>query len=484
MAAFTYSFKTTPYPHQAQIFRESVLKEGVAILADPGTGKSKIIIDKASFLFQVGKIDALMVVAPNGVQRAWGTDEIPIHMPDVVFEQTQIFVYQSAKAKTKKSQALQKQLLEHKGLAVLLVSYEASITAGFKLFAKKFLTKRKAMMVLDESHRIKSATSKVKTTLVAMGGYAKYRRILTGTPIELPPDIYSQLRFVNPLYWKERGFDTKAEFDAKFCVTQDRQFGQRQFKQVVGYRNLDLLAEYVKESGYRLTMEDVGIHLPPTVYSNRYYSMTAEQTRVYNEFKEEMKTVLCSGDLLETDVAITKLLRLQQIVCGYVSTEAEQPVQFINPDGKNPRLECAMDILGDLTTQGIVFCRFRKDIDQLMERLGDKAVRYDGQLDSDEKARSKKKFQDQRVQFFVASEAGAEGLTLVGSKSMIFYSNTFSMLKRTQKEARQRRIGQADITHVIDIVCEGTVDEHIIKALRDKKEIADLISGKGMKDFL
>jgi SNF2 family DNA or RNA helicase len=84
----------------------------------------------------------------------------------------------------------------------------------------------------------------------------------------------------------------------------------------------------------------------------------------------------------------------------------------------------------------------------------------------------------------VASEAGAEGLTLVGSKSMIFYSNTFSMLKRTQKEARQRRIGQADITHVIDIVCEGTVDEHIIKALRDKKEIADLISGKGMKDFL
>lgn len=479
-----YTYKTTPYPHQAQILRESVFTEGVSLLLSPGTGKTKIIIDKASFLFQLKKIDALFVVAPNGVQRMWATDEIPVHMPDTVLDQASILVWSSQKAKTVKFKAALKKLIEHKGLAILLVSYESSITAGFKLFAKKFLAKRKALMVLDESHRIKSSTSKVKSTLCAMGKHAKYRRILTGTVLEKPPDVHPQIRFILPQFWESKGIRTKAEFDALFCVQVDRSFGARSFKQTVGYKNLELLSKWVRETGYQLTMEDVGIHLPPVIYSKRYYRMTAEQQRVYNEFADECRTILASGDLLETDAAMVKILRLQQIACGYVSCESDQPAQMINPDGKNPRVDATMEILDELPTQGLIFARFTKDIDSLIDALGTRAVRYDGQVDSSDRARAKSAFQNGDKQFMVLSDAGAEGLTLTGSKTMVFHSNSFTMIKRIQKEARQHRIGQTDITHVIDIVCEGTVDEHIIDALRTKKEIADIVSGSRLKDWI
>jgi SNF2 family DNA or RNA helicase len=482
-----YLYRTEPFPHQAKIFRESVGKAAVSLFLQAGLGKTKIIIDKAAFLFQQGRINALVVVAPNGVHRNWSSDEVPVHMPLETLEQSRIFAYHSQKAKTQKVQRELQALTEHKGLAILLVPYEACITPAFKLFFKKFLTKRKAMLVLDESHRIKSATSRIKHTLVAMGAYAPYRRILTGTPIEVPPDIYSQIRFLDPEFWKKKGLPTKAEFDAMFCVYGDQAYGRgaKMYKPVVGYRNIETLATWVKETGYQMTLGDAGIVLPPVIYSKRYHALTSEQKRAYNELRDECRTILASGDLLETEVAMTKLLRLQQIICGYVSTEAEQPIQRINPDGKNPRLEVAVDdVLLELPHQAIIWARFTEDINQLMDALGRDAVRYDGQVGSDDRARAKAAFQKGDKKYIVMSEAGAEGLTLVGSKTMLFYSNDFKMIKRVQKEARMSRIGQKDVTHVIDMVCEGTVDERIIDALRAKKELADLIGGGSLRAWL
>lgn len=483
MASYTY--KTTPHPHQRKIFVESTARTALSLFLQVGLGKSKIIIDQASFLYLQSRIDALVVVAPNGVQRNWKTDEIPVHMPDEVQAQMRSLVYYAKNANTKWFKEELEELLDHKGLSVLLVAYETCITDKFKKWFKKFLTKRKAMLVLDESHRIKGATSQVKTSLVAMGTYAHYRRILTGTPVEVPPDIYSQIRFLDQDFWKKKGFPTKAEFDNYFCQFEDGYGRGRSFKRVVGYRNIDKLAEWVGETGYRMTLQDAGIELPPVIYSKRYHTLTPAQRKAYDEITDECRTILQSGDLLETEQAITKLLRLQQIVCGYVATEAEQPVQMIDPGGKNPRLELLVDdILLDLPHQSIVWSRFTADIDRIVDALGSKAVRYDGKVDADGRARSKAAFQAGDAQFIVMSEAGAEGLTLVGSKTMVFYANDYKCIKRVQKEARQHRLGQKDTTHVIDIVCEGTIDEHIIDALRNKREIADQISGMGLKSWI
>lgn len=486
--SFSYSYKTSPFPHQAKIFKESVLRESVSLILEPGLGKSKIIIDQASCLFQLGKIDTLVVVAPNGVHRMWVSDEIPLHMPEEVQAVSKQLVYYSAKSKNKGFQKEQEELLKHKGLSILVVSYEACITDAFKKWFKKFLTTRKAMLVLDESHRIKGATSKIKTTLVAMGSYARYRRILTGTPCDKVTDVYSQIRFLDKDFWKSKGFPTKTEFDNFFCITEDRQFGQNRFKHVVGYRNVEQLSDWVAETGYRMTLSDAGIELPPLLQSKRYHAITGEQKRVYDELKDECRTVLASGDELTTTMAVTKLLRLQQVICGYVATESEQPVQRINPDGKNPRLEVAVDdILKELPHQAIVWSRFTEDINQLMDALGKDAVRYDGKVDDEGRARAKQAFQSGDVKYIVMSSAGAEGLTLTGAKTMLMYANDFKSIIYSQKIGRMFRIGQKDHTHVIDLVCEGTVDEHIIKALRDKKEISDIIRGAkklALEEFL
>src|SRR5690606_17402997 len=300
--------------------------------------------------------------------------------------------------------------------AVLLVSYEATITTAFKAFAKKFLTKRRAMLTLDESHRIKSASSKVKMTVVAMGAYAPYRRIMTGTPVEVPPDIYSQIRFLSPDFWKRKGLPTKTEFDNYFCIFQDRKFGARQFKQVVGYRNLETLAKWVGETGYRVTMEMAGIHLPPITYTKRYHEMFPEQRRMYDDLRSEFRTEFADGKEVEAEAAITRLLRLQQVICGYLGTGPGEPIRAIDPK-KNPRLEVAVDdILLDLPHQALVWCRFTEDVDQLMRALGKKAARYDGQVDADGRSFAKAAFQKGDIQFMVLTDAGAEGITLAGAK--------------------------------------------------------------------
>lgn len=484
----TYEYKTVPLQHQAKIFRESVLKPSVSLFLQAGLGKTKIIIDKASFLYQLGKINTLVVVAPNGVHRNWHTDEIPKHMPDSVVAESKTFVYHSKKAGTVKFKKEQKEFSNHKGLAILLVSYEATITESFKKWFKPFLKSRKhVMMVLDESHRIKSATSKVKFSLVAMGEYADYKRILTGTPVEIPPDIYSQIRFLDPGFWPSKGLKTKAEFDVLFTIFGNAAYGRgaRQYKPKVGYKNIELLNKYVSETGYQMTLDDAGIVLPPVIYSKRYHTLTPAQKKAYQELTDEGRTILQSGDLLETEFPMTLLLRLQQVICGYAACEAEQAVQRIDPAGKNPRLEVAVDdILLELRHQAIVWARFTEDINQLMDALGKQAVRYDGSVDGDGRARAKAAFQAGDKKFIVMSSAGAEGLTLTGSKTMLFYSNDFRMISRVQKEARQHRIGQMDTTCVIDLVCADTVDEHIIDTLRAKKELADIINGTKLKDWI
>ena len=77
-----YKYKTKPYDHQDDVLRKSWSKTNWAYLMEMGTGKSKVCIDNASLLFQLGKIDTFIVVAPKGVYRNWANLEIPIHMPD------------------------------------------------------------------------------------------------------------------------------------------------------------------------------------------------------------------------------------------------------------------------------------------------------------------------------------------------------------------------------------------------------------------
>lgn len=483
-----YQYKTAPFPHQRKAFTTTVHLPSYALLWEQGVGKTKPLIDSVSYLYQEGLVTCLFVVAPNGVHRNWVTDEIPTHMPDAVRARMQYMVWKATQYKTQKFQRKLKDILNHNGLAVVVVAYESTITENFKTFARKMFEAHKVFMVLDESHRIKSAGSKVKNTLVAMGDHAHYRRIASGTPLERPLDVYPQIRFLDPGFWESVGYETFEDFKAHFAILGQRAIGNpergRMIEQILGYKNLPELSGYVHQLGWRLTKEDAGLNLPPKVYSKRYCEMSPEQLRVYTELKYKFKTVLESGDTLIADNVMTRMLRLQQVICNFVACEAEQPVQRIDLKN-NPRMDLAVDeILDGLPHQAIVFSRFTADIDELCARLGDRCVRYDGKVKENDRALAKLAFQRGDKQFFVASKAAATGLTLVGAKTVLYYSNSFELITRLQSEDRAHRIGQTESVNYIDIICADSLDEYIVQSLRKKFDLFGEILKDDIKAWL
>ena len=518
-----YFYKSKPFPHQHEEFTKHGLDLVRGIFWEQGVGKTKPTIDTAGALYERGIIDALAVLAPNGVHRNWLSDEIPAHMPDRIQEKMRAHIWQSNKAGTRKHDIPFTQTLKHKGLSLLFMSYSAVMTEKGRNALKKFLIQRQALYVLDESHFIKNPSAKRTKRVLASARYAVHRRILTGTPIANNPfDLYAQLKFLDPTIWLEYGISDFAEFKVYFGLWENRtakvrKKGSEQVRTVeyphcLAYRNLDRLNTKLLSVGTRLTKESAGLDLPPKLYSKRYYDLNPEQVRMYQELKEEYITFLdkgepctvcggsgftqptegcvsCGGrgaiysDPIEADLAIVRLLRFQQIICGYIPSGDEQKLQPIGL--KNPRFDVLKEICEGAGYSTIIWSRFTNDIDMITKYLGDDCVRYDGQVDDEQRAEAKAYFNEGKKKFFVANpQAGATGLTLVIARLMVYYANSFNLNLRLQSEDRFHRIGQKFPVSIIDIIAQGTVDVHITGALRDKQEVAAMVQGDKLRNWL
>ncbi len=215
--------------------------------------------------------------------------------------------------------------------------------------------------------------------------------------------------------------------------------------------------------------------------------MTYEQERLYKELAISFIADL-DGEEVDGELAIVRLTRFQQIVCGYVRTagdeHTESPIRLIG--NRNPRIECLAEVCEQVVGQAIIWARYRMDINQIMELLGDDAVRYDGSITDDEAEKNKLKFQRGEVKWFVGTAAkGGEGLTLEMAKTVIYYSNTFKLLDRLQSEDRAHRAGMDEHpVNYIDICCPESVDMKIIHNLRNKIDVASQITGDRLKDWL
>lgn len=481
----SYKYKTKPFGHQHRAFTEYGNWPGHGLLFDQGLGKTKILIDTACYLYEQVKIDAVVIIAPNDVCRNWATDEIPAHMPDRVQAQCRMLVWESSKAGkngTKRFKSEADRLLEYGGLSILIAGYESSITVAFKAYMKRLFAKRKAAMFLDESHRIKGSSSKAKTTLVAMGKHALYRRIATGTPMEQPFDIWPQLRFLDQDFWARNGFATFESFKQRYGVYTTQYGRGRSWEQLVAHRNLDELSEIIKQITWRLEKHNT-LDLPPKTYAKRYFEMTPAQRRAYDELKNNDLTRLLSGDELSADAAIVKMLRLQQIACGYVACEAEQPSQQVDPD-KNVRMDLVCAAVAERTEPSIIFHRFQADIEEMVRRLGNECVRFDGSVSSDDRVRARQAFQAGDKKYLVGSKAAFIGLTLTAAKFVDYYSNSFSLTDRLQSEDRAHRIGQTGTVVYTDWMATDTIDEYIVKRLRGKKDVFETVLQDEVKAWI
>ena len=479
----TFKFHTKPFEHQRSTFEAIKDEEAFAIFWEQGTGKSKLAIDKCAYLYEKGEIDSVLVIAPNGVHINWITDEIPRHLAPM--DGLKTISYLSKKIGTQKHLRPVMDVIKNPGFSWLAMSYDALVTDKGKKYAAMFLKSRKCMMIIDEATRIKTPGAKRTRTVLTAAKHAKYRLMLTGTPVANGPlDLYSLMRYIEPDFWKPHHLSTYTAFKHYFGVWKKQVAQGRHFEILVAYRNVDELYHMIQWCSHRVLKEDV-LDLPPKLYSNHYVEMTPAQKALYETMKDEFMVWLDSGELVTAPLAIVRMLRLQQITCGYIPWDNAEQGEVKLIGDKNPRLDALLQICEDLPHQAIIWARFRKDIDLITEALGDECVRYDGSTSDEERIWARDTFQDGGRKFFVANPAAAgEGLTLHSAKSVVYYNNSFKLQDRLQSEDRAHRIGQDQSVHYIDLVSPDTIDQHISSALRRKLNISAQILGDKLKEWI
>jgi SNF2 family DNA or RNA helicase len=477
------TFKTKPFPHQLAEFELSRNLPARALFFEMGLGKSFCAIVNAAHLYAEGKITGMLVVAPSGVHRNWVDAEIPAHMPDDTMADTIALAYNTNKADTRAHQAAVHNLTTRAGFSVLSMSYDGLLTARGKQTVWDFLRRRPSMYVVDEGRRIKNPKAKRTKAVIGSGKFAPYRRLLNGTPISNGPfDLYSQMLFLDADFWKPLGVSSEWGFRnyfGSFKTSYVRVAGgaMREFKELIEYRNLDILKTYLDKAGKRLTKEEV-LDLPPKLYSTIKFTLAPAQQAAYDQMVEEYRTVLASGEEVDAELAIVRMLRLQQITSGYLPTpDGREPYEDIG--ATNPRITTILDLCEDVPHSAIIWCRFRRTIDKLCAALGTDAVRYDGLItDEDEAAEAVRAFQAGEKKFFVSNPAkGGEGLTLHRARTVIRAENSYNLAERLQSDDRAHRIGQKFSVQYIDVCGADTVDERVAECLRKKQDVANIITG-------
>ena len=477
-----YKFKTKPYNHQKLALTKSWAEKTYALFMEMGTGKSKVLVDNLAILYEQAAIRGALIVAPKGVYKNWYDIELPVHLPDhinhtkVLWEPTN----------SKKKQLELDTLFDNKGdFKILIMNVEAFSTKKGLDFAHSFLNMLagKALIGIDESTTIKNPTAKRTKNILTLGNLATYRRILTGSPVTKSPlDLYTQCMFLDK---KHLGLDSYYSYRARYAHMVKRNFGGRQVQIVDSYRRLDELAGKLDSFSYRVLKEDC-LDLPPKVFTTRTVELSDEQKEQYVMMK---KAAIAEhkGKLMSSATALTTLLRLHQITCGTFKADDGTVTPI-----KNNRITALMDCIEEIDGKAIIWATYREDIKNIVAALkkayGEAStVEYHGGVDATLRQDNIAQFQQVKgpTRFFVGNaQTGGYGITLTAANTVIYYSNNYDLEKRLQSEDRAHRIGQTGSVTYVDLVAEKTIDERIIKSLKDKVDIANEIMGENIKDWI
>jgi SNF2 family DNA or RNA helicase len=478
-----YKFKTKPYAHQITALEKSWNKAHFAYFMEMGTGKSKVLIDNIAMLYDKGKINGALIVAPKGVYQNWFDIEIPNHLPTHI--EKKMVLWKASFMKDNKIVSKEVDALFETGtdLHILVMNVESLSTKNGVTFANKFLSCHETLMAIDESTTIKNPDAIRTRSIVQLGKSAKYRRILTGSPVTKSPlDLYKQCEFLNEGLLD---YTSYYAFKTRYSVLRTANFGGRSVQIIVGYKNLDELSERIEQFSYRVLKEDC-LDLPSYSFTKRIIQLSKEQKKIYDSMKQ-LALAQLDDKLMTTATALVQLMRLHQITCGHFKSD-DGTVQKI----KNERLDALMDILSEVENKAVIWAHYKYDIEVIVEAIKkeygpDSYVTYYGDTPSEIRQNNIKLFQDEnsKVRFLIGTpQTGGYGITLTAGNVMIYYSNGYDLEKRTQSEARINRAGQKRKMTYIDIIAEDTVDEKIVEALRKKVDIASKVMGEELKEWI
>lgn len=509
-----FPYKSDPFaPYQRETLKATALKPFHFIAWEQGCGKTWLAINSAAALFLHGKIDGVVVLAPNGVHSAWALEEIPKHMPDVV--PWRAHVWRSAKERAKMKQraeaapedreawAVSDLATNFTGLAILCVNSEAVTLKLAKKAIGTFLARRRCLFIVDESGDFTTPSAKRTRALMHWASRAPYRRCLDGTPVGTEPfELYAPYRFLSPAILGYRKYQDMKDAHAEW-ETHERGDNGREFKVIAvdrktgkkKWKDLDVLARKIAPHTSRITKAEALPFLPPKLFKKRFFELTEEQQRLTTELQVELQATLQDGQTVTATNVLTQYLRFQQIACGYVppdiiyGEEEVQPVSII--PGPNPRLELAIEeALRHDGKPAIIWTRFHFDIDLLAPRLRDEGFTvgvYDGRTTTTQREDVKARFQQGELHFFIGNPAaGGRGLNLYRAGWGMFYANYFGLRRRLQAEDRAHRIGSSLLQNVlwIDLLGLRSIDLTIVRALRNNQEVADCITGDPSKEWI
>ncbi len=467
-----YKYKTEPFKHQRQSLTEGAKPHNFAYFMEMGTGKTKVAIDNAAYLFQDKRIDYAFVIAPNSVYQNW-KKEIDIHCP----EETNIYIWKVSKDKTFK--------MDPNKLTFVLMNVEALSHASGKKWLQSKLQKHgmRSMIILDESTSIKNLKASRTKAIIKLGELARYKRILTGSPITKSPlDLFSQCAFLDK---KLLGYENFTVFKSKYAVMYSIERGGYSIQIPKYYVNLEELEFKLKNFSYRVRKKDC-LDLPEKMYVQRYVDMPEEQQQAYDRLKITAMTVMQDEEVSYNN-KLTELLKLQQVTNGFVKTNEGNIIDFKS----NAKLKELMAIIEETEDKCIIWANYVHNIEGIKNKLAetygpDSVVSIYGADSVEDRNQAVEKFQNNdECRFLVGNPTvGGYGLTLTAAKYVIYFSNSYNLEVRQQSEDRAHRIGQKSQVTYIDIICRDTIDEMVLHNLENKIELSAKTLGEQVQKWL
>jgi len=426
---------------------------GAALLMEMGTGKTLTTIALIGRAFLNGLITRVLIVAPLSVANVWAEE----------FEKFAAFDYVLAVLEGdsgKKADTLRH--MTGTDLQVVVLNYESTWRLEEEL--RKW---KPDVIVCDESSRIKNPNAKQSKALHRLAKLAKYRLILTGTPIQNNPlDFFSQYKVLDesifgPSYYA---------FRSRYAT-----LGGYGNHQIVGYKNLPELVQKAHSVAYRVTKEEA-LDLPEMVDETRYVTLDPQGMKIYESLEAASYAELLKGEVVVRNI-LTQLLRLQQVTGGFIRDDKGGPVQQVS----KAKLMALEEIIDDVLGEGkklVIFARFVPEIDAISKLLAEKGIKH-SVISGEIKNRSEQvqQFQENpEVKVFVGQiQTTGLGLTLTAANTAIFYSMDFNYANYSQARARIHRIGQRNTCTYIHLVAKDTIDEKVLKTLQRKEDVAKLL---------
>jgi SNF2 family DNA or RNA helicase len=481
----SYSPKFQDMPHQTVGKDKMRGKSAFALLMAMRTGKTKTCLDDFGEMELEGEIDDLLVVAPKGSYHTWSV-QIPQHGSEDLLDRAKPFVWRTEGGEKHRREFREFLTAPRDPLRprILVVNIEAIGVEGLPKALVEFASQRRSYAVIDESTIIKNyKAQRTKFILRNIKPITKVRRILSGLPAPRDPlDLYCQFAFLDQRILRCSNF---FEFRARYAIMRKILVGRRTVDIVVGFHSsgIEEIAQLIQPHSHRVQLSDI-VKLPVS-YERLEVEMTPRQRALYATLKKEAIAELAEGSFVTGAMVITRMLRLHQILMGYVM-DSQGELREIEEN----RTQALLDLLEEYDGKAIIWVSYDYSIKKvgaaLEKAYGKEAVAYFWGGNSGTRELDDKRFAtNPDCRFMLATPgAGGRGRKWDVANLVVYYSNTDNLEHRDQSEERAKDMAKEAKTVYFDLVVPGTVDESFIRAIRDKINLAGAVVGDDFREWL